>query len=112
MSEASDVTSDVTSVYEERLISECCFFKLRLSLMYFGKRQACLPGDCESNVESYPVMSMDPLECPELPRVSFETSLELPASLEPRNLDSLRVSSPELDPDPDPGPDRMKVLII
>lgn len=101
MSEASDVTSDVTSVYKERLISECCFFKLRLSLMYFGNCQACLPGDCESIVEPYPVMSMDPLECPGLPRVSFETSPELPASLVPPTLDCLHKNSPEPAPDLD-----------
>ena len=61
-------------------------------------------GDCESIVKPNPEMSWYPLDCPELPRVSFETSLELPASLEPRNLDSLRLNSPELYPDPDPGP--------
>ena len=67
------------------------------------------PGDCESIVKPNPGLSRYLLVCPGLPRVSFETSLELPASLEPRILDSLRLNSPELDPDPDPGPDRMKV---
>ena len=59
------------------------------------------PGDCESIVELYPLMSMDPLERPELPRVSFETSPELPASLVPQTLDCLHMNSPEPAPDHD-----------